>query len=313
MQIITLVALFYDISATKMNSFHAQRLLLKTLSVIYLLASPVAAFLVIPALYRDNGVIPSMTLAANTVLGAPFSKRNFSPPIRMSTTEQQQQQSAPPPDAFVESLKLRVTLWAVDYFGIVSSDKLPYQTLGFILNFMNKMKVYDLLFAPYWKERLEDCVKVVVAEQEATKMINPNEDLVGTTWRLAYTNDFAVMPPSRRMAYLTFEDPKTMRYSFRTNVEGWQNVEAQCPYQINAGGSAASSGDTLTFVFQQVTVEGCDDAAPTDGRMYGMRQGSSRTLQTAFFDGQYWIDFSGGEASSNKMTIYVKKPERYNT
>ena len=280
-------------------------LFMKSVAGFYLLASPVTAFMVVPPSYPS---VTSRAVTANRMLGAPFSRANASPPIRMSRADQQQQLSTPPPDAFVESLKLRITLWAVEYFGIVSSETLPYQTLGFILNFMNKMKVYDLLFAPYWEKRLEDCVKLVVAEQDATTtMILPKQDLVGTTWRLAYTNEFAVMPPSRRMAYLTFQDPTTMRYSFQTDVKGWENIEAQCPYQINSKDAASSSGDALIFVFQQVTVGG-EEATPAEGMMYGMRQGNSRTIQTAFFDGQYWID-----ASSNKMTIYVKEPERYTT
>jgi len=77
----------------------------------------------------------------------------------------------------------------------------PTKTLEFILNFMNKLKVYDLLFAPYWKDRLEECATAVVIasqqnqEESSATMIPIMDDLIGTTWRLAYTNDFGMMPP----------------------------------------------------------------------------------------------------------------------
>ena len=183
---------------------------------------------------------------------------------------------------------------------------------------MNKLNVYDLIFAPYWKQRFEQCAKSVVdaaPNSDASQQLRTPTagELEGTTWRLAYTNDFSIMPPSRRMAYLTFEDPSTILYSFRTNVPGWTNVQANCPYQIDP-----TSG-IVTFSFEHVTGEGSDEAA-LDGRMYGMRQGSSRTIRTAFFDGRLWIDFSssddkGGsgqnDSRSPKITVYVKEQERY--
>jgi len=47
-----------------------------------------------------------------------------------------------------------------------------------------------------------------------------------------------------------------------------------------------------------------------DGNIYGMRQGSSRTIRTSYFDGRLWIDISvdekGSDTDSSNLTIYIK-------
>mmetsp|Transcript_11262 Transcript_11262/g.21534 ORF Transcript_11262/g.21534 Transcript_11262/m.21534 type:complete len:350 (-) Transcript_11262:68-1117(-) len=202
--------------------------------------------------------------------------------------------TAAPDNALWESLRLRATLWAVEYFGLVRDEKdLPYQSLCLILNFMNKLRVYDLLFAPHWRSQLEDCAaQVVLAATSSTRRRVPtDDDLKGSTWRLAYTNDFSLMPPSRRMAYLSFSnhDGGTPRihYSFHTDKSGWSDVEAECSYQLDDAGR-------LTYSFDEVTQNG--------GRLYGMQQGTSREIQTSYFDGLVWIDRQG-----KKLSIYAKE------
>lgn len=246
--------------------------------------------------------------------GAAFVNGNVHPCVAVSNTRlslsrdnnnnsQQPPSSQEPPNVFGESLKLRFTLWAVEFFGIVPPEKLSRQTLEFILNFMKKLGVYDLLFAPYWKDRLEQCAFETI-ETKPTNQIVPNlTDLQGTTWRLAYTNEFGRMPPSRRMAYLKFVDDSTLQYSFETKIEGWTNVLANCRVE------PSQNGNTLTYYFDDVKTERGEEV---NGGLYGMQQGTSRTISTAYFDGQIWIDMESTSKSKSKgggggLTVYIQE------
>ena len=62
-------------------------------------------------------------------------------------------------------------------------------------------------------------------------MVPTDDDLRGSTWRLAYTNDDYIVTPSRRMVYLQFSNHHsridTIQYSFHTDKSGWSDAEAE--------------------------------------------------------------------------------------
>ena len=204
-----------------------------------------------------------------------------------------------------------------------SSANFEYQEMRIILDAMLRQGISDL--ASPGKEDLERYVRSVArstssmrsassSSSPTSSLHNPSQ-LVGTTWRLAYSNDLSSLPPDATV-YLQFLSERDMEYQlkFGPRTLGLNAIAADCPWQLTTTttlpsadsiSSSGSSASQLTFVYDKIKMDAFGLKNIGTG-LFGMLQGRSQTIHTAYFDGDYWIDLGNPLEGGSSITVYVK-------
>ena len=142
------------------------------------------------------------------------------------------------------------------------------------------------------------------------------EALTGTTWRLAYSNAPSDSPPPDATVYLKFNSDSTMQYrlQFGARTLGLNSIQADGPWQVLEQQRPGEGAVDVTFVYDKVSLDAFGWQNIGTG-LFGLLQGRSQTLRTAYYDGDYWIarnsedsDADNGSSPSS-FTIYVKEED----
>ena len=205
----------------------------------------------------------------------------------------------------------RTILFAAPPSPAPSSANFEYQEMRIILAAMQQQGISDL--ASPGKGDLEQYVRSVARSTPttsasfATTLHSPNQ-LLGTTWRLAYSNDLRSLPPDATV-FLQFQSERDMVYQlkFGPRTLGLDALSADCLWQLlpNSEGTTSTSASQLTFVYDKIKMDAFGLKSIGTG-LFGMLQGRSQTIHTAYFDGDYWIDLGNPLEGDSSVTAYVK-------
>jgi len=182
-----------------------------------------------------------------------------------------------------------------------------------ILDAMERQGIRDL--ASPGREALEGYVRRVVAQRRPPASLT-REALTGTTWRLAYAPTEA--PPPDATVYLKFHSDSAMQYrlQFGARTLGLNSIQADGPWQVSEQQPRPGEGADVTFVYDKVSLDAFGWQNIGTG-LFGLLQGRSQTLRTAYYDGDYWIARNNSDDSSDadngtslsSFTIYVKEED----
>jgi len=152
------------------------------------------------------------------------------------------------------------------------------------------------------KEEFETYVRAVAQNRQSSPL--RVDDLVGTTWRLAYSSDSTNRPPPDATVFLQFKSPSDMSYilKFGKRTLGLNAIQADCPWNI----SDSSMQQQLTFVYDKISCDAFGFKGIGTG-LFGMLQGRSQTITASYYDGDYWIDAANND---NTLTVYVKEEDQ---
>ena len=186
-----------------------------------------------------------------------------------------------------------------------------YQEMRIILDAMQRQQISDL--ASPGKEDLERFVRTVARERASSTVVplRRADQLVGTSWKLAYSNDLRGLPPDAAV-YLQFTSDSQMTYQlkFGQRTLGLNAISANCQWQIQCDSDSTSgSVPQLTFVYDSISMDALGFKNIGTG-LFGMLQGRSQTIHTAYFDDDYWIDLGHGLDNENTMSVYVKVEDK---
>jgi hypothetical protein len=156
-----------------------------------------------------------------------------------------------------------------------------------------------------------------VATERRQSNANPEdvpECLPGTRWRLAFSTDSGGsgsggdLPPDATVV-LDFDSgssSRTMKYGleFGKRTLGLSNLIAQSSWSYDATRNA------LSFVYEKVTADAFGMKNVGVG-LFGMLKGRAATIETAYFDGNYWIEnvysAADGQQGHQSYNVYVRE------
>jgi len=175
---------------------------------------------------------------------------------------------------------------------------------------------------PLKKLELTSYVREVVAKRPSPV---PLEDigryLPGTKWKLAFSNDVAASMmndlPKDTAVTLDFFDnngnngKNELEYAleFGPRTFGLKNLKARSTWEVVDVDGSSRPG-LVSFVYDKITADAFGFANVGVG-LFGMLKGRTNYVETAYFDGSYWIeggvvDDGGGGRGSEFWNVYVK-------
>lgn len=179
-----------------------------------------------------------------------------------------------------EMQELRVQLNAMKAKGIGSKDLDP---------------LTRALFAKYARQ-------IVTKRPSPISMANVKAQLPGTSWRLVFSTEAATLGdlPRDATVYLTFVDESNMDYSLRFSEKtlGLDAITAQSKWTGDARG-------IISFVYDKITTDvfGFKNVGVS---FFGLLKGRSNYLETAYFDGNFWIERAVGQDGEEYVNVYLR-------
>ena len=179
-----------------------------------------------------------------------------------------------------ELQELRVQLNAMKAKGIGSKDLDPL-TRAVFANYSNQ---------------------IVSKRPSPIAMSSVTAQLPGTSWRLVFSTEAATLGdlPRDATVYLSFVDESNMDYSLRFSQKtfGLDAITAQSKWTGDARGVISYVYDKITtdvFGFRNVGVS-----------FFGLLKGRSNYLETAYFDGNFWIEKAVSQDGEEYVNVYLR-------
>lgn len=179
-----------------------------------------------------------------------------------------------------EMQELRVQLNAMKAKGIGSKDLDP---------------LTRAVFATYARQ-------VVSKRPSPIAMASVAAQLPGTTWRLVLSTEAATLGdlPRDATVYLSFVDESNMDYSLRFSEKtfGLDSITAQSKWTGDARG-------VISFVYDKITTDvfGLKNIGVS---FFGLLKGRSNFLETAYFDGNFWIEKAVSPDGEEYVNVYLR-------
>lgn len=152
------------------------------------------------------------------------------------------------------------------------------------------------------RQELESYVRAVVQARPSNTALSKS-DLVGHTWRLAFSSEDSVVGdlPRDATVLLDFRDESTMDYKlqFSKKTFGLNNLVATSSYQL--------VNNILEFVYETVTTDVFGFQKLNVG-FFGLLKGRVNYVSTSYFDGSVWI-----EQTSDFVNVYVLEDDDWTT
>lgn len=177
-----------------------------------------------------------------------------------------------------------------------------YQEMKVVLDAMKRQGVASGNLEASKRQELESYVRAVVQARPSNTALSKS-DLVGHTWRLAFSSEDSVVGdlPRDATVLLDFRDESTMDYKlqFSKKTFGLNNLVATSSYQL--------VNNILEFVYETVTTDVFGFQKLNVG-FFGLLKGRVNYVSTSYFDGSVWI-----EQTSDFVNVYVLEDDDWTT
>lgn len=181
-----------------------------------------------------------------------------------------------------------------------SNKDFEYQEMKILLDAMKQKRISrsrDLDVAK--SQELFNYVQQVTSYRRSdvtlTQLVLP-----GSVWRLAFTTEANL--PRDATIYLNFQDEHTLRYSleFGKKTLGLNRLDAVSSWSLN------NSNKRISFVYDKVTMDafGFKNVKICT---FGLLNGRTNYVETAFYDGDVWIESTSDSFGSALLNVYVRE------
>ena len=129
--------------------------------------------------------------------------------------------------------------------------------------------------------------------------------LPGTTWRLVLSNDAATLGdlPRDATVYYKFVNGETVEYTLEfAKTFGLNSIKAKSTWDCDPQG-------LVTVTYEEITTDAFGLKNVGVG-LFGLLQGRTNCIETAYFDGDYWIE-RGMDPTGTKefINVYVREED----
>lgn len=156
---------------------------------------------------------------------------------------------------------------------------------------------------------LADYARTICATTAAATRKNiPGESLVaeqlpGTTWRLVFSTQSATLGdlPRDATVLIDFKSASTLDYTLQfKQTLGLKRLTAQSSYSVDSNG-------IVTFVYDKIVADVLGFSNVGVG-MFGLLKGRANFIETAYFDGAYWIERGlDPSGETDFINVYVRE------
>jgi hypothetical protein len=177
------------------------------------------------------------------------------------------------------------------------------QELRAQLNAMKAKGIGSKDLDPLTRAAFANYARQIVAKRPSPiAMSSVAAQLPGSSWRLVFSTEAATLGalPKDATVYLHFVDESNMDYSLRFSEKtfGLDTISAQSKWTGDARG-------VISFVYDKITTDvfGFKNVGVS---FFGLLQGRSNCLQTAYFDGNFWIEEAVGPDGEKFVSVYLR-------
>jgi hypothetical protein len=185
---------------------------------------------------------------------------------------------------------------ALSFSSSHNNKDFEYQEMKVLLDAMKQQGVSSIRGLDAEKGReLQQYVQQVAGYRRSSSLMLTPHAVNGTVWRLAFTTERAL--PRDATLYLVFPDDEhnsLLRYSlqFGKKTLGLHKLEAVSRWTV--------SNNVLTFVYDTITMDAFG-FSNIELCFFGLLKGRSNYIETAFFDGDVWIEQQPQQSSSGRL------------
>lgn len=266
----------------------------------------VVAF-VLPSHHRQISLInrPSKTQSSFPLSkdgnGEGFAKASSSP---SKTNEQQQQQQQKQQKKQTKKKSKKETKSSGR-----SGAEFELQEMKVNIREMISQGIQSRYLDPTKRKEIESYVRAVASRIDSPIPIhflsNDQNFLVRGSWRLAFSTEGATLGdlPKDTAVYVRILDEQILDYEleFTDGPWGLKSLTARSKYTVDPG--PANPG-LVTFVYDQITTDLFGRNLPVG--FFGLLKGRANYIETAWFDGTYWIDRGFSPKGEEYFNVYVK-------
>lgn len=185
-----------------------------------------------------------------------------------------------------------------------SSAEFELQELRVQLDAMKANGIRSRDLDPVTRATLENYMRQIALQRPSpVRMDQMAEALPQTSWRLVLSTESAMLgelPPDATV-YINFIDGINADYTlqFGKKTFGLSSIKAKSKWTCDRQGLVTLVYDKITtdaFGFQNIGVA-----------FFGLLQGRSNSVQTAYFDNSYWIERGVGPTGEDFLNVYVRE------
>jgi hypothetical protein len=180
-----------------------------------------------------------------------------------------------------------------------------YQEMKIQLDAMKRAGIPSRNLNPIQRQELLNFARTVARKRQSPHpIVSIPAMLPGTTWRLAFSTEAAAVGdlPQDATVYLKFLDGTTLEYilQFSKKTFGLNNLKARSQWQMN------TDNGILRFVYDKITSDifGLKDVQVG---LFGLLKGRANYVETAYFDGMFWIECALGQSGEEYCNVYVRE------
>ncbi|GKY99195.1 hypothetical protein MPSEU_000874900 [Mayamaea pseudoterrestris] len=164
--------------------------------------------------------------------------------------------------------------------------------------------------APAKRTQVFQYAETLANSRAATMNVSP--DLIGSSWVLCasvdngqQTSDSAAALPKGATIRIDVTSADTLTYSlvFAGAAAGLEQIAAKCSYETN-------DVNELTMIYQSVSFDAFKIIKQFPIGMFGLLQGRSNVMATAYMDESIWIENAGAASGGASYNVYVRLPTK---
>ncbi|GAX15999.1 hypothetical protein FisN_22Hh144 [Fistulifera solaris] len=183
------------------------------------------------------------------------------------------------------------------------SCEFELQELRAQLNAMKAKGISSKELDPITRAAFVNYARQIVAKRPSPIALSSvAAQLPGSSWRLVFSTEAVTLGalPNDATVYLHFVDESDMNYSLRFSEKtfGLDAITAQSKWTGDARG-------VITFVYDKITTDvfGFKNVGVS---FFGLLQGRSNCVQSAYFDGNFWIEEAVGPDGEKFVSVYLR-------
>ena len=200
-----------------------------------------------------------------------------------------------------------------------AAAEFEFQELRIQLSAMMKQNVSSKRLDPVVRQQLIQYATAVVIATDQKQRASNNipfsslpDYLPGTKWRLVLSNEATTLDdlPQDATVFLEFanydnDNNKKLQYKlqFGNQTFGLQSLQANSSWAYN------KESGLLTFTYDDITTDMFGFRNVGVGLFSSLLKGRVNSIQTAYFDNQYWIERGIGVNGKEFVNVYVKVEE----
>jgi hypothetical protein len=191
-----------------------------------------------------------------------------------------------------------------------------FQELRVLLEAMHKQGLASRDLLPRTRLEMEAYARAVVVgaangkngeTSSSAAALRAKRELIGTRWRLGFSTHSATLGdlPRDATVYLEFVDADRMLYKlqFSQKTFGLNSIQAESAWSLDD-----ERNGLLTFVYDRITTDAFGFTNVGVG-LFGLLKGRANYVETAYYDGKYWIEQGQGVDGNGDdfVNVYVRE------